>query len=127
MYSPELKGRWSFHTIPGTERTVDLVDEDGIPTGETVTYVDHTAVASGTGCVMMRQPNRTSKEEAQKSMDAAWEFMKWWSSAETQTSFGREMEGILGSAARHATANVKALKQLAITLIFLELLLQQIC
>ena len=113
VFAPELNGRWSFHQIPGTEKTVELVDDEGYPTGETVTYVDHTAVASGTGCVMMRQPNRISKDEAQKSMDAAWEFMKWWSSAETQTSFGREMEGILGSAARHTTANVKALQQLA--------------
>ena len=125
VFAPELKGRWSFHTIPGTERTVNLVDEDGNPTSETVTYVDHTAIASGTGCVMMRQPNRVSKEEAQKSMDAAWEFLKWWSSAETQTSFGREMEGILGSAARHTTANVKALQQLAWKKSDLNVLMEQ--
>ena len=113
VFAPELNGRWSFHKIPGTERTLDVVDDEGNPTGDTVTYVDHTAVASGTCCVMMRQPGRLSDEEAQKAMDASWEFMKWWSSAETQTSFGREMEGILGSAARHTTANVKALQQLA--------------
>lgn len=125
VFAPELKGRWSFHTIPGTERTVNLVDEEGNPTDETVTYIDHTAVASGTGCVMMKQPNRVSSEEAQKSMDAAWEFMKWWSSAETQTSFGREMEGILGSAARHTTANVKALQQLAWKKSDLNVLMEQ--
>lgn len=113
VFAPELKGRWSFYQIPGTRKTVDLVDDNGNLTGETVTYVDHTATASGTGCVMMRQPNSVSKKDAEKTMDAAWEFMKWWSSAETQTSFGREMEGILGSAARHTTANVKALQQLA--------------
>lgn len=113
VFAPELKGKWSFHMIPGTQRTVNLVDEAGNITGETVTYVDHTATASGTGCVMMRQPSNLSEKEAKAQKDASWEFMKWWSSAETQTSFGREMEGILGSAARHTTANVKALQQLA--------------
>lgn len=125
VFAPELKGRWSFHQIPGTERTLDVVDDNGNPTGETVTYVDHTATASGTGCVMMRQPNKVSKKEAEKAMDASWEFMKWWSSAETQTSFGREMEGILGSAARHTTANVKALQQLAWKKSDLNVLMQQ--
>ena len=43
----------------------------------------------------------------------AWEFMKWWVSAETQVRYGREMEAILGASARYATANVEALKQLS--------------
>ena len=43
----------------------------------------------------------------------SWKFMKWWASAETQVRFGREMEAILGSSARYATANVDALKQLS--------------
>lgn len=125
VFAPELNNRWSFHQIPGTERTLDVVDDYGNPTGETVTYVDHTATASGTGCVMMRQPNSVSKKNAEKAMDASWEFMKWWSSAETQTSFGREMEGILGSAARHTTANVKALQQLAWKKSDLNILMKQ--
>ena len=43
----------------------------------------------------------------------AWKFMKWWASTETQVRFGREMEAVLGSSARYATANVEALKQLS--------------
>ena len=39
--------------------------------------------------------------------------MKWWVSAEAQTRFGREMESVLGSSARYATANTEALDQLA--------------
>ena len=124
VFAPELKGRWSFHQIPGTQKEIPLVDEDGNKTGETVEYIDRTAVASGTGCVMMRQSGGSAKYQ-QDSMDAAWEFMKWWSSAETQTSFGREMEGILGSAARHTTANVKALQQLAWRKSDLTVLMQQ--
>ena len=28
--------------------------------------------------------------------DAAWSFLKWWVSGETQTSYAREMEAVLG-------------------------------
>ena len=43
----------------------------------------------------------------------AWEFMKWWVSADIQVRYGREMEALLGASARYATANVEALKQLS--------------
>lgn len=105
--APELKGKWSFHLIPGT------MQSDGT--------IDHTAVASGTGCVMLKQPTDESDEIKQ----AAWEFMKWWSSFDAQSQFGTEMEGILGSAARHATANVKALNALAWPKTDLEILMKQ--
>ena len=39
--------------------------------------------------------------------------MKWWTSADSQVRFGREIESILGSSARYATANCDALEQLA--------------
>lgn len=98
--APELKGKWSFHLIPGTYN-----DE----TGE----IDYTSTASGTGAVIMKQPDKVSEKEKEAKYNASWEFLKWWTGAETQAQFGREMEGILGSAARHATANVKAFQSLA--------------
>ena len=39
--------------------------------------------------------------------------MKWWTGAEAQARFGREMESILGASARYQTANRDALRQLA--------------
>ncbi len=100
VFAPELKGKWSFDLIPGT-----FNEETGL--------IDHTSTASGTGAVIMKQPDKLSKEEQQIQYNASWEFLKWWTGAETQAQFGREMEGILGSAARHATANVKAFQSLA--------------
>ena len=46
-------------------------------------------------------------------MADSWEFLKWWVSADVQVRFGREMEALLGSSARYATANKEALKQLS--------------
>lgn len=100
VFAPELKGKWSFSLIPGT------YNEE---TGE----INHTSTASGTGAVIMKQPEKRTEEEKQSKYNASWEFLKWWTGAETQAQFGREMEGILGSAARHATANVKAFQSLA--------------
>ncbi len=107
VFAPELKGKWSFHLIPGTPQA------DGT--------LDQTATASGSGCVLLKQPALKNEQTKQD----AWEFAKWWSSYSAQVSFGREMEGILGSAARHATANVKALNALAWPKADLEILMKQ--
>ena len=99
VFAPELRGSWSYHPIPGSYRT----DDNGN------TYIDHTSTVSGSGAVILRGP----AEASDSIRDASWEFLKWWTSTETQTLFGKEMEGILGSAARHSTANIAALKGLA--------------
>ncbi len=114
VFAPELKGKWSFHLIPGTEKE----DASGN------TYIDHTATASGTGAVIMKQEALTNGQ-LNETGKAAWSFLKWWTNAETQRQFGVEMEGILGSAARHATANVKALQQLSWPQADLDMLLNQ--
>ncbi|CAM4223130.1 ABC-type glycerol-3-phosphate transport system substrate-binding protein [Paenibacillus endophyticus] len=89
VMAPEIKGLWDFTVVPGTEK------EDGT--------INH-EVASHTTAVMMLE-NADDK-------DAAWAFMKWWTSKETQIAYGREMEGLMGEAARYPTANVEALKEL---------------
>ncbi|MBP5599263.1 MAG: ABC transporter substrate-binding protein, partial [Lachnospiraceae bacterium] len=43
----------------------------------------------------------------------AWEFLKWWMSAKTQSDYGNEIENVLGVSGRVATANIEALSNLA--------------
>lgn len=90
--APEIRGLWDFTLFPGTKK------EDGT--------IDHTAQTSGLCCMMIATNNETKKKNA-------WEFMKWWVSADAQVRFGREMESILGASARYQTANQDALAQLA--------------
>lgn len=45
--------------------------------------------------------------------DQAWEFLKWWVSSGTQLRFGRELESLMGAAARYPTANYYAFRQLS--------------
>lgn len=94
--APEIRGLWDFTLIPGTERT----DENGN------TYIDRSDFITGSATMMIATDNETLKQNS-------WEFMKWWSSADAQVRFGREIEALLGSSARYATANKDAFSQLS--------------
>ena len=84
--APELYGRWGIAPVPGTRQA------DG-----TVRHTVGTTAA--TADIILSQSEK---------QEAAWEFLKWWSSEEVQTRYGRELEAILGMGARWNTANVKA-------------------
>ena len=94
--APEIRGLWDFTIVPGTVR----VDENGNE------YVDHAVYSTG-NCSMMIK----SDDEAKKQL--SWKFMKWWAQTDTQVRFGRELEALLGSSARYATANKEAFEQMA--------------
>lgn len=89
VFAPEISGNWGFTAVPGV-RQQDNTINNVVPT-------------TGTALLLMNQS---------KQKDLAWEFMKWWTEEDTQVRFGREMEGILGAAARYPTANVRALEKL---------------
>ena len=94
--APEIRGKWDFALLPGTEEA----DENGN------TYIDHKGAASGTSLIMMGTTQKPYE---------AWAFMDWFTSADTQVSYAREIEAILGAAARHNTANVEAFTRLSWT------------
>ena len=85
--SPEIEGRWGISVIPGVRK------EDG--------SIDSSSSGSGTGCVILK--NSQHKEEA-------WEFLKWWTEAETQLKYSRNVESLLGPVGRIATSNVEAFR-----------------
>lgn len=90
VFAPEIRGLWEFSLVPG------IVKEDGT--------VDHSVPFGGTCCMLLKDAD---------DYEAAWTFLKWWVSSETNTRFGRELESIMGSAARYATANMVAFEELA--------------
>lgn len=107
--APEIAGLWDFTLVPGTEKT----DENGNA------YIDRSAFVSGSATMML-------KTEDEKLKQSAWEFMKWWASSDTQVRFGREIEALLGSSARYATANMEAIKQLSWSASDIEILEKQL-
>lgn len=100
LYSaaPEIKGRWSVATVPG--------DNDG----------NRAIAGAGTGCVIVKKSSHK---------DEAWEFLKWWTSADTQSRYSRNVESILGMIGRTATANIEALSSLAWDSDDLKVILEQ--
>ena len=87
MGAPEIRNLWAMLPIPGVQK------EDGT--------IDRTSGSTGT-CSVILKNTQNSK--------AAWEFMKWWSSAAVQSQYGQELEVLLGSAGRYNPANTEAFK-----------------
>ncbi len=100
--APEIRGLWSIAPVPGT------AGEDGV--------VRHDAPAFGNSCVMM---------SACTEREAAWSFLEWWTRAETQVAFGREMENRLGESARYPSANVEAFASMSWPVADLAILQEQ--
>lgn len=104
VFAPEIRGLWDFTLIPGTYK------EDGT--------IDHSSHTSSTASMLLKQDNEKIKQNS-------WEFLKWWSSAETQLRFGQEMESVLGASARYATANIDAFEKLSWSSSQMEVLKEQ--
>lgn len=94
VFAPDIAGKWDFAQIPGTLRKND----DG------TTYVDHRGALATTASVIMKNCS---------DPEMSWAFLKFWTDTETQVSFATEIESILGSGARHNTANIYAMQQIS--------------
>jgi len=90
VFAPEIRGLWGFVRMPGLKKSDGSIDR---------------SVSTGTLASMILSSS--------KHPDLAWEFLKWWVSAETQLEFGRELESIMGAAARYPTANYEAFRRLS--------------
>ena len=86
---PELEGLWEMYPIPGVEQ------EDG--------SVNISQAAQVTSAFIFKNC---------EDQEAAWTFLKWWISTDVQTSFGLEVEAVLGAAGRYNPANLDAIQQL---------------
>ena len=103
VFAPEITGKWGFAPIPGVRNP-----ETGV--------INNKGASSGTAGIIMKQA---------KDPESSWEFLKWVTSAPTQLSYAQELESILGSAARHNTANMEAFKSMAWTVEEKDILLSQ--
>lgn len=87
--APEIKGLWDFTLVPGTPQ------DDGT--------INHTVNSATSGALIF---NKVSNQ------NAAWEFIKWFTSTDVQVEYGRTIEALLGPMGRFDTANVEALQLL---------------
>ncbi len=89
VYAPEISGSWEMVPIPGT------LKEDGT--------IDRSTVGTASGIIIAEQC---------KNKETAWKFLKWWLSEDVQSEYGKNLESVLGAAAKYNTANINALKKM---------------
>lgn len=88
--APEIDGLWGLTSIPGT------VNADG--------SVSKKISAGGTACGILSTTSNPKN---------AWEFLKWWTSDETQYNFSVDVENILGTTGRIESSNIEAVRNLS--------------
>jgi ABC-type glycerol-3-phosphate transport system substrate-binding protein len=88
--APEIRGQWKMAPVPGRPTNAGTINNG--------------ATLGVSGSVIL---------SSSKNPAAAWEFLKWWTRADTQYAFGRELESVMGPAARYNTANLEALSRLS--------------
>ena len=88
--APEIEGLWEVTEIPGT------AGENG--------NIDHSSSGGGTACCILK---------ATTNKKAAWEFLKWWTRADTQLSYTNNLESVLGPTGRVAVSNIEAFSKMS--------------
>ncbi|MDF2542312.1 MAG: hypothetical protein K0S47_2030 [Herbinix sp.] len=92
--APEIEGDWAIAPIPGTKKSDGSIDRS-------------TSCMVGAGMILK---NMVTKND---TANESWEFLKWWTSEETQTEYAREHKVLLGDAANFPVANLEAIKKIA--------------
>lgn len=87
--APELNGRWGIALIPGIRQ------KDG-------TIVRWAGGGQNTGVIF----------KASNKKEQAWEFLKWWTSADVQERYGTDLETFNGVAFKWNTSNIEAFTKL---------------
>lgn len=87
--APEIEGQWQMYPIPG------FADENG--------NINRIQSSSNNAAIVIATSD---------NINGAYNFIKWWADAGIQTSFGRQVEMILGKSARYNTANRTAFENL---------------
>jgi len=117
--APEIRGNWTFTTVPGTE----VVDENGNPVldenGNPV--INYKTVTTVSSIALLNQ----GVEKGEDHGKACWAWMTWWAGEDAQYEYGIELEASLGIAARYNAANLAAAQRLPWTTKELTAILDQ--
>jgi ABC-type glycerol-3-phosphate transport system substrate-binding protein len=99
--APEIENSWEIALVPGVE------DEDGIVQRQT---------AGAAQSSMILKNKRSSKVSSNNGdidrEEAAWEYLKWWMSTDTQVDFGITLQTTYGEEYIWNSANIEAFSKL---------------
>lgn len=86
----EIRGLWGIELIPGFK------NENG--------NINRSQAGAGSACAILKSSD---------NVEAAWKFLKWWTSDNIQLKYSQNIESILGITGRNMTSNVNALSGLS--------------
>ncbi len=89
VLAPEIRNEWGMVPIPGMRRA------DG--------SIDRSEPASGSACVIFNKA---------RDKEACWKFLEWWTRPDVQYAYARQLEILMGPAARMDTAVLGAFDRL---------------
>ncbi len=101
--APEIENSWKIALVPGVE------DENGVVQRQTAGAAQSSVImktSDSKGDIVLDNGDSMNRE------DAAWEYLKWWMSTETQVDFGSVLQTTYGKEYIWNTANTEAFKQL---------------
>ena len=87
--APEIEGLWEMTLVPGA------LDENGNI---------NRSVCGSSSCAVIMKGSKNPKQ--------AWKYIDWFTDTEAQSTYGQELEAILGSSSRFTPANIKALSNM---------------
>ncbi|MBQ8683529.1 MAG: extracellular solute-binding protein [Clostridia bacterium] len=122
--APEINGRWQMYPVVGTPK----YNADGTPmldeNGQQV--IDRSWSCATQGSVGLSQgATCTFILKGCKNKEAAWDFLKWYTSDEVRKEFALKIEMRMGVASRYTPANYRVLENLPWTDTEREMLLAQ--
>lgn len=91
VFATEIQGLWDFTVLPGVQ------NKDG--------SISNQAVCAIVGLVMLSSCPQNKRVET-------WEFIKWFCGADAQAKYSNNLITTIGNAAKHPTANIKALAEM---------------
>ncbi len=101
--APELVGQWELAPYPG------MIDSEG--------NLNRWIIANGRGSVIMKDSDKA---------DEAWEFLKWWTSEEVQTTYSYTLQSIYGPEYLWLSGNLAAVENSPIDIQDKVVILEQI-
>jgi ABC-type glycerol-3-phosphate transport system substrate-binding protein len=101
--APELVGKWEMAPYPAME------DAEG--------NINRWIIANGRGSIILEDTDKAEE---------AWEFLKWWTSTEVQTSYSYRLQSIYGPEFIWLSGNLEAVENSSIDIQDKEIILEQV-
>lgn len=107
--APEIENSWKIALVPGVE------DEDGVVQRQTAGAAQNSIIFKSEDTdpeIILTDSENSKAGDTMKREEAAWRYLEWWMSTETQVEFGTILQTTYGKEYIWNSANIEAFSQL---------------